>query len=123
MLKPSPNPNPPLHTIDGTRYIQECCPNYNSLHIVEDSDDIFQIELTPTNWKPIDKPIYSDNLDSKVNETIKWKRHQTNRGWLSNHHQRFTTHNIRVHADPVIEEEWYDAEKQAKEFIRRVLRG
>ena len=124
MLKPSPNPNPPLHTIDGTRYIEECCPDYNKLHIVTDTDEMCQTELCPMDYHNIGPPIRDKTfMEEKISEIVRWRWHHIRKGWMSMYHLRFLSKRIRMHIDDIPEEKWKEIEKESDKVIIRILGG
>lgn len=89
----------PFHRVFDQDWLANACPDPKSVHVVTDSDEVCQIELSP---RAMELPSQPDNLHMDPIEALAWYAEPT----YNKHHRYFATHPIRLHYTPMTEEVW-----------------
>jgi hypothetical protein len=88
------------------------CPNYDSIDVVEDSDQAFHLDLAEDEWCT---EVLTLNRQPSSAYLTKWARRSANL-----HHRRFVRHRIRIHA-AALSEKWRDVERGSDRVVRVVV--
>jgi hypothetical protein len=95
-----------------SHYVRDCCPDLAQVRVVEDSDELVVLELSPAG-REIGKGLDRDGVSALRLAAVAAN--------CDGHQLAYWPHRIRLHAGP-LDERWTAAERASSAFARRVDR-
>jgi len=113
MIHPAKKNVLPIGTIDGSNYLDLVCPKVEDFYIVQDSDEIMSVGITPLAHST--NNLIRQDAESSVAEVVDWAKRET-----SNCHRYFVQHKLKIHAEELLEERWKEVEAESDAAIDKI---
>ncbi|MBL9084339.1 MAG: hypothetical protein JNK76_21235 [Planctomycetales bacterium] len=112
MVRPAVAEQPMETTLDH-EYVRRSCPDFNDVHVVTDSDELFCVEFSKSTLHA--NMISVEPIgDRSVEHFLYW--------WTNAFHREYFRRTVRIHSVEIDEAAWALAQRQSDAFVDRMLR-
>jgi hypothetical protein len=102
----------PMETTLDHEYVRRSCPDFNDVHVVTDSDELFCVEFSKSTLHA--NMISTEAIgDAQVEDFL----HQ----WTNAFHREYFRRTLRFHGDEIDEAAWASAQRQSDALVERTL--